>query len=123
MPSETFLQRLARADKRPILADSATGTWFQNRVKDEAGKCCDGYNLSNPDVVRQMYREKIEAGAELVLTNTFNSCILRLPEFGLEDEHALARRIDVVRADLVSGLEREAQPARRGAAVVGAAIE
>lgn len=84
--NETFLQRLARADRRPILADSATGTWFQDRVKDEAGACCDGYNLSAPDTVRQMYREKIEAGAELILTNTFNSCILRLPEFGLEAE-------------------------------------
>ena len=81
---ETFLERLARADKRPILADSATGTWFQERVKDEAGTCCDGYNLSAPDAVRQMYREKLQAGAELILTNTFNSCVLRLPEFGID---------------------------------------
>jgi 5-methyltetrahydrofolate--homocysteine methyltransferase len=87
MPTrETFLERLARADRRPILADSATGTWFQDNVKDEAGKCCDGYNLYRPDVVREMYRAKLEAGAELILTNTFNSCILRLPEFGLEAE-------------------------------------
>jgi 5-methyltetrahydrofolate--homocysteine methyltransferase len=81
---ETFLERLARADQRPILADSATGTWFQERVKDEAGTCCDGYNLTKPDDVRQMYREKLEAGAELILTNTFNSCVLRLPEFGID---------------------------------------
>ena len=81
---ETFLERLARADKRPILSDSATGTWFQDNVKDEAGTCCDGYNLSKPDEVRRMYRDKLEAGAELMLTNTFNSCVLRLPEFGLE---------------------------------------
>ena len=81
---ETFLERLARADKRPILADSATGTWFQNNVKDEAGTCCDGYNLSKPDEVRRMYRDKLEAGAELMLTNTFNSCVLRLPEFGID---------------------------------------
>lgn len=81
---ETFLQRLARADKRPILADSATGTWFQENVKDEAGTCCDGYNLNKPDEVRRMYRDKLEAGAELILTNTFNSCVLRLPEFGLD---------------------------------------
>ena len=81
---ETFLQRLARADRRPILADSATGTWFQENVKDEAGTCCDGYNLSKPDAVRRMYREKLEAGAELILTNTFNSCVLRLPEFGID---------------------------------------
>lgn len=81
---ETFLERLARADRRPILADSATGTWFQDNVKDEAGTCCDGYNLTKPDDVRRMYRDKIEAGAELMLTNTFNSCVLRLPEFGLD---------------------------------------
>jgi 5-methyltetrahydrofolate--homocysteine methyltransferase len=81
---ETFVERLARAEQRPILADSATGTWFQERVKDEAGKCCDGYNLTQPDAVRQMYREKLEAGAELILTNTFNSCVLRLPEFGID---------------------------------------
>jgi 5-methyltetrahydrofolate--homocysteine methyltransferase len=67
-----------------MLADSATGTWFQDHVKDEAGTCCDGYNLSKPDEVRRMYRDKLEAGAELMLTNTFNSCVLRLPEFGLD---------------------------------------
>lgn len=81
---ETFLERLARAHQRPMLADSATGTWFQDNVPDEAGTCCDGYNLSKPDDVRRMYRAKIEAGAELILTNTFNSCVLRLPEFGLD---------------------------------------
>ena len=31
-----------------------------------------------------MYRDKLKAGAELMLTNTFNSCVLRLPEFGLD---------------------------------------
>ncbi len=82
----TFLERLSRADRRPILADTATGTWFQENVKDEAGTCCDGYNVTNPDVVRRMYREKLEAGAELMLTNTFNSSVLRLPEFGLEGQ-------------------------------------
>ncbi len=81
---ETFLERLARAGERPILADSATGTWFQDNVKDEAGTCCDGYNLSKPDDVRRMYRAKLEAGAEMILTNTFNSCVLRLPEFGID---------------------------------------
>ena len=81
---ETFLERLARAHQRPVLADSATGTWFQDNVPDEAGTCCDGYNLSKPDAVRKMYRDKLEAGAELILTNTFNSCVLRLPEFGLD---------------------------------------
>jgi 5-methyltetrahydrofolate--homocysteine methyltransferase len=81
---ETFLERLARSDRYPMLADSATGTWFQDHVKDEAGTCCDSYNLTKPDAVLRMYREKLEAGAELILTNTFNSGVARLPEFGID---------------------------------------
>jgi len=94
---ETFLERLARADRRPMLADSATGTWFQDNVKDEAGTCCDGYNLSKPDEVRRMYRDKLEAGAELILTNTFNSCVLRLPEFGIDVANADRLNTEAVR--------------------------
>ena len=94
---ETFLERLARADRRPMLADSATGTWFQENVKDEAGTCCDGYNLSKPDEVRRMYRDKLEAGAELILTNTFNSCVLRLPEFGIDVADADRLNTEAVR--------------------------
>ncbi len=85
---ETFLERLAWSDRCPMLADSATGTWFQDRVKDQAGACCDIYNLTNPDAVRQMYREKLDAGAELILTNTFNSSVARLPEFGIDVSEA-----------------------------------
>lgn len=94
---ETFLERLARANERPILADSATGTWFQDRVDDEPGTCCDGYNLTRPDIVRQMYREKLEAGAELILSNTFNSCVLRLPEFGIDISEADRLNTEAVR--------------------------
>jgi 5-methyltetrahydrofolate--homocysteine methyltransferase len=94
---ETFLERLARADRRPMLADSATGTWFQENVQDEAGTCCDGYNLSKPDEVRRMYRDKLEAGAELILTNTFNSCVLRLPEFGIDVADADRLNTEAVR--------------------------
>ena len=98
MPAkETFLERLARAGRRPLLADSATGTWFQENVKDEAGACCDGYNLTKPDEVRRMYRDKLEAGAELILTNTFNSCVLRLPEFGIEVSQADRLNTEAVR--------------------------
>ena len=94
---ETFVERLAWSDQRPMLADSATGTWFQEHVKDEAGTCCDGYNVTNPDIVRRMYREKLEAGAELILTNTFNSCVLRLPEFGIEVDAADQLNTEAVR--------------------------
>src|SRR4029078_7312044 len=66
-------------------------------VKDEAGACCDGYNLTKPDEVRRMYRDKLEAGAEVILTNTFNTCVLRLPEFGIEVSQADRLNTEAVR--------------------------
>jgi 5-methyltetrahydrofolate--homocysteine methyltransferase len=76
--------------RTPLLSDSATGTWFQQRlgVDHVGGECCDQYNVTAPDVVRELYQSKIAAGADLVLTNTFNSTPLRLAEFHLEPEAA-----------------------------------
>src|SRR5215469_12590665 len=83
-----LLERLA--SRTPLLSDSATGTWFQQRlgVNHVGGECCDQYNVTTPDVVRELYRAKIAAGADLVLTNTFNSTPLRLAEFHMESETA-----------------------------------
>ena len=74
----------------PLLTDSATGTWFQQRlgVDRVGGECCDQYNVIASDVVRELYRAKIAAGSDLVLTNTFNATPLRLAEFHLPAESA-----------------------------------
>jgi len=84
----TILQHLS--SRRPLLSDSATGTWFQERLGAEhvGGECCDQYNVTAPDVVRELYQAKIAAGADLVLTNTFNSTPLRLAEFHMERDAA-----------------------------------
>lgn len=102
-----FLARLSL--RTPLLNDSATGTWFQQRlgVAHVGGECCDQYNLTAPDVVRELYRTKIAAGAELVLTNTFNSTPLRLAEFHMAPEAAdgfnaagvMLLREEIARAD------------------------
>jgi methionine synthase I (cobalamin-dependent) len=87
-PAMKLLTRLAT--RRTLLTDSATGTWFQQRLQAESatGSCCDEYNISAPDVVREMYRAKVHAGADIVLTNTFNSSPLRLSEFGMPADTA-----------------------------------
>ncbi len=79
-----LLERLSA--RTPLLTDSATGTWFQQRlgVDTVGGECCDSYNVTEPDVVRELYRAKVDAGSDLVLTNTFNSTPLRLAEFHLD---------------------------------------
>lgn len=87
-PVSDLRERLAA--RAPLLSDSATGTWFQQRLGPDAvgGECCDRYNVEAPAVVLELYRAKIAAGADLVLTNTFNSTPLRLAEFHLGPGHA-----------------------------------
>jgi len=85
-PMSGILERLAM--RTPLLTDSATGTWFQQRLGIDrvGGECCDQYNVTAPEIVRELYRAKVAAGAELVLTNTFNSTPRRLGEFDLESK-------------------------------------
>jgi 5-methyltetrahydrofolate--homocysteine methyltransferase len=102
----SFRERLGRGV--PLLTDSATGTWFQQRLGADTvgGECCDGYNLSEPAVVRELYRAKVDAGADLVLTNTFNSTPLRLAEFELDDDEAV--RFNEAGVQLLREVVREA---------------
>jgi 5-methyltetrahydrofolate--homocysteine methyltransferase len=103
---------LARLSSRtPLLSDSATGTWFQQRlgVAHVGGECCDQYNVTAPDVVRELYGAKLDAGADLVLTNTFNSTPLRLAEFHMEPEAAdrfNAAGVTLLR-EVIAGVDRE----------------
>jgi len=83
-----------------ILADGAMGTMLNARgVSFE--KCFDELNITNPAVVAEVHREYIEAGAQIILTNTFSANYYKLEKFGLQAKLAeintagveLARRV------------------------------
>ena len=44
----------------------------------------DELNLTNPDLVREVYEEYVRAGAEVIETNTFGATAPHLQQFGLE---------------------------------------
>ncbi len=68
-----------------ILADGAMGTMLHGRgVSFE--KCFDELNLSNPAAVADLHREYVEAGAQLILTNTFGANRFKLAKHGLETQ-------------------------------------
>jgi homocysteine S-methyltransferase len=52
---------------------------FINRSYDEL-------NLSQPELVREVHAEYLQAGAEVIETNTFGANIFRLEHFGLHDK-------------------------------------
>lgn len=75
-----FLERLSQ---RPLLGDGAMGTLL-HQLGVKLGTSYDGLNLSDPDLVASVHRRYLDAGAELIETNTFSANVLKLKEYGLE---------------------------------------
>ncbi len=76
-------------EKPVLVADGATGTMLQ-QAGLPAGAAPERWNLENPDAVRALYRSYIEAGADMILTNTFGGCSVRLERDGLgRQAHAI----------------------------------
>ncbi|MFM8877500.1 MAG: bifunctional homocysteine S-methyltransferase/methylenetetrahydrofolate reductase [Anaerolineae bacterium] len=71
--------------KKTLLADGAMGTMLHARGVG-FDKCFDELNLTNPAAVADVHREYIEAGAELIITNTFGANRYKLTKHGLQDD-------------------------------------
>jgi 5-methyltetrahydrofolate--homocysteine methyltransferase len=65
----------------PILTDGAWGTEFQARGL-EPGECPDLWNLAHPDRVEAVARAYVEAGSQVILTNTFRANCIALDRPG-----------------------------------------
>ena len=68
----------------PVLTDGAWGTEFQARGL-EAGECPDHWNLTHPERVEEVARAYVEAGSQVILTNTFRANRLALERHGLAE--------------------------------------
>ena len=75
------------ASGEPILADGAMGTQLHARgIPFDA--CFDELNLSRPELILEIHREYLEAGARIIETNTFGANQHKLSSHGLEDHVA-----------------------------------
>src|SRR3972149_1584460 len=79
-PASPFLAALAT---RVLVSDGAMGTVLRDRGVP-ADDCLERANLDRPAMVRQLHREYIAAGADLVQSNTFGANRVRLAAYGLE---------------------------------------
>jgi homocysteine S-methyltransferase len=75
----------------PVLADGAMGTMlYASGVPLD--DCFDALNLSKPEVVSAVHRAYINAGADLIETNSFGANRFRLEQFGLADQVSAINR-------------------------------
>src|SRR5204863_1444275 len=86
---------------RTLVADGAMGTQLRAYLHgDDREDTLELLNLSRPELVMHVHREYVEAGAEVLMTNTFGASTLRLRALGREEElEAVNRRaVELARA-------------------------
>lgn len=83
----TPLTRENFADLPPLCSDGAWGTELQNRGVP-SGYLCDLWNLERPDKVREVAQTYVDAGAQIVITNTFSSSRILLAQHGRQADAA-----------------------------------
>src|SRR3989337_149863 len=110
MPRQSFVEAL---ESRPwLLADGATGTnYFQMGLV--SGDAPEMWNFEFPDRVRSLHRRFIEAGADIILTNTFGGNRYRLKLHDAQD------RVHEINIEAVKNARAEADAAGRVVFVAG----
>jgi S-methylmethionine-dependent homocysteine/selenocysteine methylase len=99
-----------------VVIDGGTGTEIQRRggAMDDATWCAEA-NLERPDLVREVHRAYLEAGAEVIIANTFATSPLLFATIGRDDDVATIDRAAV-------RLAREAVEAAGGTAAVAGSV-
>jgi homocysteine S-methyltransferase len=80
----TLLDRLLDPD-RIIVFDGAMGTMLYSKGVF-INQCYDELNLRAPDLVRDIHRKYVDAGAQVLETNSFGANRIKLSQYGLESQ-------------------------------------
>lgn len=67
--------------------DGAMGTMLQAAGLEE-GYCPELFNVEKPNVVKDIHGNYLQHGADIITTNTFGACCLKLEDYGLQDRVA-----------------------------------
>jgi len=115
----TRLEQLQQALKeRIVILDGGMGTMIQNLQLDESAFRGDRFkdydqevqgnndllNLTQPALMKNIHADYLDAGADIIETNTFNSTQLSQADYGLEE---IARELNVASAKLARDIADE----------------
>ncbi|MBP1913481.1 homocysteine S-methyltransferase [Lederbergia galactosidilyticus] len=93
---------LERLKKEILIGDGAAGTLLYSYGID---RCFDQLNLSKPDQVVRIHEAYVDAGADVIQTNTYGANYLKLSRYGLEEEVTKINRAAVRLAKQAAGGE------------------
>lgn len=89
---QPFAERLASG--KPLVCDGATGTMLIERGL-EPGRPPESVTLSHPDVLEEIARLYADAGADILVANTFGGSPLRLAQYDLDGKTGEINRVAV----------------------------
>lgn len=101
--SRSFLETI---HNRPLLGDGAMGTQLYAKGVF-INKCFEQINLENPALIEAVHKEYLDAGAEIIETNTFGANISRLKAFGLD------QKVEEINRSAVEAAHRAVQEFRK----------
>lgn len=82
---ESILNRIKQGEI--LIGDGAMGSLLMARAKDLIkGKCPEFINLSRTDILEEIAHLYLEAGADIIQTNTFGGSPLKLSPYNLQDQ-------------------------------------
>jgi 5-methyltetrahydrofolate--homocysteine methyltransferase len=91
---EAILNRIKQGEI--LIGDGAMGSLLMARAKDLIkGKCPEFINLSRTDILEEIARLYLEAGADIIQTNTFGGSPLKLSAYNLQDQTEEINRVAV----------------------------
>ncbi|MBY8912535.1 bifunctional homocysteine S-methyltransferase/methylenetetrahydrofolate reductase [Bacillus sp. YC2] len=68
---------------RILIGDGAMGTLLYSYGID---RCFEELNVSKPEEIKRIHKAYVEAGADIIQTNTYGANYIKLSRYGLEDE-------------------------------------
>lgn len=71
--------------ERILILDGGFGTLLQTCDLGDFGGCNDLLSVTRPDIVGDIHRRYLEAGADIIETNSFNANAISLADYGLAD--------------------------------------
>ncbi|HEU4731614.1 MAG TPA: homocysteine S-methyltransferase family protein, partial [Kofleriaceae bacterium] len=86
----------------PLLLDGAMGSLLYERGVLHT-RSYDELNLSQPELIRTVHRDYVQAGAELIETNTFGANRIALARHGLAEQAKAINRAGVELARSAAG--------------------
>lgn len=110
---------------RIVFLDGAMGTMIQRHKLDEAAFRGDRFkdhlsdlkgnndllSLTQPDIITEIHRQYLEAGSDIIETNTFSATTIAQADYGLE---SIAYELNKVSAELAKKAAQEVMDANPG---------